>query len=117
MMPDKLAANWALKRYWRIGLEIRRPHSHHRQPRRCEGWIQSMGTALRRQPRRRVRHSGSGLRRGSGGAERAAGIARSRKAVRANMTAYMQYLKGAHLLKRRRPVDVQRAFEYFREAI
>ncbi|MGC1299615.1 MAG: winged helix-turn-helix domain-containing protein [Alloacidobacterium sp.] len=35
----------------------------------------------------------------------------------ANMTAYMQYLKGAHLLKRRRPVDVQRAFEYFREAI
>ena len=76
-----------------IGLEIRRPHSRHRQPGRCEGWIQSVGTALRRQPRRRVRHSGSGLCCGSGGAERASGIARSGKPSR-NMTAYVQYLKG-----------------------
>jgi hypothetical protein len=29
----------------------------------------------------------------------------------------MQYLKGGYLLKKRRPSDVQRAFEYFREAI
>ncbi len=29
----------------------------------------------------------------------------------------MQYLKGAHLLKKRRPDDVRRAFEYFQEAI
>jgi TolB-like protein len=34
-----------------------------------------------------------------------------------NMTAYVQYLKGAHLLKKRRPDDVRRAFEYFQEAI
>src|SRR5271169_224707 len=34
-----------------------------------------------------------------------------------DMRAYMQYLKGAHLLKKRRPDDVRRAFEYFLEAI
>ena len=34
-----------------------------------------------------------------------------------NSQAYLQYLKGACLLKRRRPSDMQRAFEYFREAI
>ena len=34
-----------------------------------------------------------------------------------SVTAYVQYLKGAHLLKRRRPDDVRRAFEYFQEAI
>ena len=34
-----------------------------------------------------------------------------------NATAYMQYLKGAYLLKRRRPEDIQRAFEYLQEAI
>jgi TolB-like protein len=34
-----------------------------------------------------------------------------------NIKAYVQYLKGAHLLKKRRPVDVRRAFEYFQEAI
>jgi TolB-like protein len=34
-----------------------------------------------------------------------------------NVHAYMQYLKGGYLLKKRRPSDVQRAFEYFREAI
>jgi TolB-like protein/tetratricopeptide (TPR) repeat protein len=34
-----------------------------------------------------------------------------------NMEAYVQYLKGAHLLKKRRPVDIRRAFEYQQEAI
>jgi TolB-like protein/cytochrome c-type biogenesis protein CcmH/NrfG len=34
-----------------------------------------------------------------------------------DMNAYVQYLKGAHLLKKRRPDDVRRAFEYFQEAI
>jgi TolB-like protein len=34
-----------------------------------------------------------------------------------NATAYMQYLKGAYLLKRRRPEDIQRASEYLQEAI
>jgi len=34
-----------------------------------------------------------------------------------NATAYMQYLKGAYLLKKRRPDDIQRAFEYLQEAI
>jgi TolB-like protein len=34
-----------------------------------------------------------------------------------NSHAYMQYLKGAYLQKRRRPSDLQRAFEYFKEAI
>ena len=34
-----------------------------------------------------------------------------------NMEAYVQYLKGAHLLKKRRPVDIRRAFEYQLEAI
>src|SRR6516162_4574668 len=34
-----------------------------------------------------------------------------------NATAYMQYLKGAYLLKRRRPDGIRRAFEYQQEAI
>jgi TolB-like protein len=34
-----------------------------------------------------------------------------------NVKAYVQYLKGAYLLKKRRPDDVRRAFEYLREAI
>jgi TolB-like protein len=34
-----------------------------------------------------------------------------------NATAYMQHLKGAHLLKKRRPGDIQRSFEYQQEAI
>jgi TolB-like protein/tetratricopeptide (TPR) repeat protein len=34
-----------------------------------------------------------------------------------NMTAYVQYLKGQHMTKKRRPNDVRRAFEYFQEAI
>jgi TolB-like protein len=34
-----------------------------------------------------------------------------------NAQAYIQYLKGGYLLKKRRPNDVQRAFEYFQEAI
>jgi tetratricopeptide (TPR) repeat protein len=34
-----------------------------------------------------------------------------------NVRAYVQYLKGAHLLKKRRPNDVRRAFEYLWEAI
>jgi len=34
-----------------------------------------------------------------------------------NMEAYVQYLKGAYLLKKRRPVDIRRAFEYQKEAI
>jgi TolB-like protein len=34
-----------------------------------------------------------------------------------NIKAYVQFLKGAHLLKKRRPDDVRRAFEYFQEAI
>ncbi len=34
-----------------------------------------------------------------------------------NATAYMQYLKGAYLLKKRRPEGMQRAFEYQQEAI
>lgn len=34
-----------------------------------------------------------------------------------DMGAYVQYLKGDHLLKKRRPDDVRRAFEYFQEAI
>ena len=35
----------------------------------------------------------------------------------ANVEAYIQYLKGAHLLKKRRPADIRRAFEYQQEAI
>jgi len=34
-----------------------------------------------------------------------------------NVDAYVQYLKGTYLLKKRRPSDVRRAFEYFCEAI
>ena len=34
-----------------------------------------------------------------------------------NADAYMQYLKGAYLLKKRRPSDMSRALQYFREAI
>jgi TolB-like protein len=34
-----------------------------------------------------------------------------------NMTAHVQYLKGQHMMKKRRPNDVRRAFEYFQEAI
>src|SRR5215469_1745219 len=34
-----------------------------------------------------------------------------------NATAYMLYLKGAYLLKKRRPDSIQRAFEYQQEAI
>jgi TolB-like protein len=34
-----------------------------------------------------------------------------------NATAYMQYLKGAYLLKKRRPDDIRRAFEYQEAAI
>jgi TolB-like protein len=34
-----------------------------------------------------------------------------------NATAYMLYLKGAYLLKKRRPDDIRRAFEYQQEAI
>jgi len=34
-----------------------------------------------------------------------------------HVTAYVQYLKGSHLLKKRRPDDVRRAFEYLQEAI
>jgi TolB-like protein len=34
-----------------------------------------------------------------------------------NATAYMQYLKGVYLLKRRRPDAIRRAFEYQQEAI
>jgi TolB-like protein/tetratricopeptide (TPR) repeat protein len=34
-----------------------------------------------------------------------------------NVGAYVQYLKGAYLLKKRRPDDVRRAFEYLQEAI
>jgi hypothetical protein len=39
------------------------------------------------------------------------------KAHPRNATAYMQYLKGAYLLKRRRPDGIRRAFEYQQEAI
>jgi TolB-like protein/tetratricopeptide (TPR) repeat protein len=39
------------------------------------------------------------------------------KAHPRNATAYMQYLKGAYLLKKRRPDDIRRAFEYQQEAI
>jgi TolB-like protein len=39
------------------------------------------------------------------------------KAHPRNATAYMQYLKGAHLLKKRRPDDIRRAFEYQQEVI
>jgi TolB-like protein/tetratricopeptide (TPR) repeat protein len=34
-----------------------------------------------------------------------------------HVTAYVQYLKGEYLLKKRRPDDVRRAFEYLQEAI
>ena len=34
-----------------------------------------------------------------------------------NMTAYVQYLKGWYMMKKRRPHDVRRAFEYLQEAI
>jgi TolB-like protein/tetratricopeptide (TPR) repeat protein len=34
-----------------------------------------------------------------------------------NVRAYVQHLKGEYLLKKRRPDDVRRAFEYFQEAI
>jgi tetratricopeptide (TPR) repeat protein len=43
--------------------------------------------------------------------------ARIQESRPSNVQAYMQYLKGGYLLKKRRPSDVQRAFEYFREAI
>jgi len=39
------------------------------------------------------------------------------KAHPSNATAYLLYLKGAYLLKRRRPDSIQRAFEYQQEAI
>jgi TolB-like protein len=39
------------------------------------------------------------------------------KAHPSNATAYMQYLKGVYLLKRRRPDAIRRAFEYQQEAI
>ena len=39
------------------------------------------------------------------------------KAHPANANAYMLYLKGAYLLKRRRPDSIRRAFEYQQEAI
>jgi TolB-like protein/tetratricopeptide (TPR) repeat protein len=39
------------------------------------------------------------------------------KAHPRNATAYMQYLKGAYLLKKRRPDEIRRAFEYQQEAI
>jgi TolB-like protein len=39
------------------------------------------------------------------------------KAHPRNATAYMQYLKGAYLLKKRRPDGIRRAFEYQQEAI
>ena len=39
------------------------------------------------------------------------------KAHPRNATAYMQYLKGAYLLKKRRPDDIRRAFEYQQEAM
>jgi TolB-like protein len=39
------------------------------------------------------------------------------KAHPRNATAYMQFLKGAYLLKKRRPDDIRRAFEYQQEAI
>jgi TolB-like protein len=39
------------------------------------------------------------------------------KAHPSDATAYMLYLKGAYLLKRRRPDSIQRAFEYQQEAI
>ena len=39
------------------------------------------------------------------------------KAHPSNATAYMQYLKGAYLLKKRRPESIRRAFEYQQEAI
>src|SRR5579863_4873732 len=41
----------------------------------------------------------------------------SAKAHPSNATAYMLYLKGAYLLKRRRPDSIRRAFEYQQEAI
>ena len=34
-----------------------------------------------------------------------------------NVKAYVQYLKGSYLLKKRRPDDLRRAFEYLQEAI
>jgi TolB-like protein len=34
-----------------------------------------------------------------------------------NMAAYVQYLKGWYMMKKRRPNDVRRAFEYFEQAI
>lgn len=34
-----------------------------------------------------------------------------------NVTAYVRYLKGWHMMKRRRPNDVRRAFQYLQEAI
>ena len=39
------------------------------------------------------------------------------KAHPSNATAYMLYLKGAYLLKKRRPDGIRRAFEYLQEAI
>jgi len=39
------------------------------------------------------------------------------KAHPRNATAYMQYLKGAYLLKKRHPDGIRRAFEYHQEAI
>ena len=39
------------------------------------------------------------------------------KARPRNATAYMQYLKGAYLLKKRQPEGIRRAFEYQQEAI
>jgi TolB-like protein len=43
--------------------------------------------------------------------------ARIQESRPSNGQAYTQYLKGGYLLKKRRPSDVQRAFQYFREAI
>jgi TolB-like protein/tetratricopeptide (TPR) repeat protein len=43
--------------------------------------------------------------------------ARIRESRPSNAKAYLVYLKGAYLLKKRRPDDVRRAFEYLREAI
>jgi TolB-like protein/tetratricopeptide (TPR) repeat protein len=43
--------------------------------------------------------------------------ARATKNRPRNVAAYVQYLKGSHLMKRRRPHDIRRAFEYIQEAI
>jgi TolB-like protein/tetratricopeptide (TPR) repeat protein len=43
--------------------------------------------------------------------------ARATKNRPRNVAAYVEYLKGSHLMKRRRPHDIRRAFEYIQEAI